>query len=258
LNLGVNIDHIALLREGRCMEHPDPLEALHILHIAGVDQVTIHLREDRRHIKDSDVIDIIKHSKIPVNLECALNDDIINFAMEYKPHRVTFVPEKREEVTTEGGLDLVNNFDTIFTHSRALKMNDVEISLFIDPSVENIKIAKSLEIDMVELHTGTFANIYAMKNSNLSKTHHSIKELQLPRFELENKLRDSIDAIKDSTKEAQEFGISVFAGHGLNYQNVHKIAQIENIIELNIGQSIIAKSIFVGLERAILDMKALL
>jgi pyridoxine 5-phosphate synthase len=153
---------------------------------------------------------------------------------------------------------LVNNFDAIFKHSRHLKMNDVQISLFIDPSVENIKTTKSLEVDMVELHTGTFANIYSMMYSNLSKTHHSIKELEIPRFELENKLRDSLNIIKQTTQEAQEFGISVFAGHGLNYQNTHLITQIPNILELNIGQSIIAKSVFVGLQRAILDMKDIL
>jgi len=258
MDLGVNIDHIAYLRETRKMEHPDPLEALHILHLAKASQVTIHLREDRRHIVDEDVKDIIKYSKLPVNLECSLNQEIVDFAMKYRPHRVTFVPENRQEVTTEGGLDLANNFDAIFKHSRHLKMNDVEVSLFIDPNVENIKSTKSLEIDMVELHTGTFANIYSMAYSNLSKTHNSIKELEMPRFELRNKLRDSLDDIKQTVNEALNFGISTFAGHGLNYQNTHMIAGIKGITELNIGQSIVARSIFVGLEKAILDMREII
>ena len=258
MNLGVNIDHIALLREGRKMDHPDPIEALVFLQLANADQVTVHLREDRRHIKDNDVINIINQSKIPVNLECALNEEIVNFACKYRPDRVTFVPEKREEVTTEGGLDIENNFDKIFKYTRQLKMNDVEVSLFIDPNIKHIKGVKSAEIDMVEFHTGAYANIFAMLSSNLSKTHNSISDLNFPKAKLKKLLQVEIDKIKESCKEAKEFKIETFAGHGLNYQNVQHILQIKDITELNIGQSIIARAVFVGLETAIRQMKEII
>jgi len=240
------------------MEHPDPMDALGILQMSGASQVTIHLREDRRHICDDDARSIIRHSKIPVNLECALNRDIVDFACEHKPHRVTFVPEKREEVTTEGGLDIESNFDAICKYTKQLKMHDVDVSLFLDPHVENIRRTKSAEIDKIEFHTGAYANIYAMLNSSLSKNRNSIKELEIPRFRLRAMLEAKLRELAECVAETEEFGIESFAGHGLNYENVSDIVKITGITELNIGQSIIARSVFVGLEQAILQMRELI
>ncbi|MCK5111292.1 MAG: pyridoxine 5'-phosphate synthase [Arcobacteraceae bacterium] len=258
MKLGVNIDHIAVLREAREINDPNPLDALGICKLAGADQITIHLREDRRHIHDEDAKNIINLSALPVNLECSINDEIIKIACELKPHRVTLVPENRAEVTTEGGLDVKGNFEQIKKVVRLLHKNEIEVSLFIDPCEEMIKLSKELKCEWIELHTGSFANIYAMLFSGLDRTHHSIKQLELSRDELTKKLKKSIREIKKYSKLAREIGLKVAAGHGLNYQNVELITTIKEIEELNIGQSIIARSVFAGLEKAIIDIKELI
>jgi pyridoxine 5-phosphate synthase len=256
--LGVNIDHIAVLREARAIHDPSPMDAISICKLAGADQITIHLREDRRHIQDADAAYIIENSPIPVNLECGLNDEIVNIAAQLKPHKVTLVPEKREEVTTEGGLDMNANFEFIYRASRFIKMNDIEVSLFIDPSLDAIQSCQSAEIDFVELHTGEYANIDLMLNTNLSQTHNSIKELELPRHRLKRLRRESLERLDSAAQLATDLGMSVAMGHGLNYQNVQEILKIKNVSELNIGQSIIARSVFVGLQRAIEDMNRII
>lgn len=256
--LGVNIDHIAVLREARKINDPNPLDALSICKLSGADQITIHLREDRRHIHDNDVKTIIAQSALPVNLECSINSDIIDIVCKLKPFRATLVPENRDEVTTEGGLDVEKNFEKIQKVIEKLHQNGIEVSLFIDPNEKAVEISKKLQAQWIELHTGTFANIYAMLYSNLASTHHSIKELELSKTELKAKLKTSINDIENSSKLANNLGLKVAAGHGLNYQNVTKICQIPQILELNIGQSIIARSVFTGLKRAITDMKALI
>ncbi len=256
--LGVNIDHIAVLREARKINDPNPLDALGICKLSGANQITIHLREDRRHIHDNDAKNIIKNSSLPVNLECSIDDEIIDIVCSLKPHRATLVPEKREEVTTEGGLDLEKYYDKIQKAVKRLKDNEIEVSLFIDPKKEFIDLSHKLEVQWCELHTGTFANIYAMLYTNLKHTHHNIKELDLSKEELEKKLKSSLKDIKKISKYAREKNIKVAAGHGLNYQNVNLISNIKYIEELNIGQSIIARSVFTGLEKAIKDMKELI
>jgi len=256
--LGVNIDHIAVLREARQINDPNPLDALGICKLAGADQITIHLREDRRHMQDSDTINIIKLSQLPVNLECSINDKMIEIACKNKPHRVTLVPENREEVTTEGGLDIINNYKQLEKVIKKLHKHEIEVSLFIDPNKDIIELSKQLNVEWIELHTGSFANIYAMLHSGLNKSHHSIKELELSRKELSSKLVDSIKEIKKSSKMAKKLALKVAAGHGLNYQNVHNISTIKEISELNIGQSIIARSVFVGLKDSIIEMKELI
>lgn len=256
--LGVNIDHIAVLREARKINDPNPLDALGICKLSGADQITIHLREDRRHIHDNDAIAIIKQSSLPVNLECSINDQIINIVCNLKPSRVTLVPENRDEVTTEGGLDIKKNFEKLQKVIDKLHENEIEISLFIDPNEQIIDLSNQLEVEWIELHTGTFANIYAMLHSNLSNTHHTIKELELSKNELKNKLAISIKELENSAKIAKKLGLKVAAGHGLNYQNVTLISRIPEIEELNIGQSIIARSVFTGLSKAIIDMKELI
>lgn len=257
LTLGVNIDHVAVLREARKVNDPDLIHALKIATQSGADQITIHLREDRRHIHDEDLIDVMKHSSVPVNLECSINEKILEIVCKAQPHRVTIVPEKREELTTEGGLDLFGQEERIALAVEMLHDYLIPVSLFINPTIEAIVQAKNLNAEMVELHTGEYANVYAMLHSNLSKTDHSIKELELPRYELQSKLQKSYEMLKSASKKAIDENLVVAAGHGLNYQNVKDIIAINEITELNIGQSIIARSVFTGLESAVKEMKQL-
>ncbi len=258
MKLGVNIDHIAVLREARKVADPDPLDALSICKRAGADQITIHLREDRRHMQDSDAKNIIALSALPVNLECAIEPGMIDIACTLRPHRVTLVPEKREEVTTEGGLAVTGAQPKLKEAIKRLQAEEIEVSLFIDPTLDAVRAAALLHVEWIEFHTGKYANIYAMLYSNLGKTHHTIKALELPRKVLKQMLDDELRNLRLLSCDAMELGLKVAAGHGLNYQNVQSIVEIETIEELNIGQSIIARSVYTGLEQAILDMKALL
>lgn len=255
--LGINIDHIAVLRNARLVNDPDPLDALGILRLGGADQVTIHLREDRRHINDEDAQSIINLSHLPVNLECSIDEEIVKKVIKLKPFRATLVPEKREEVTTEGGLDLKKNFERLKKVVKSFQKNHIEVSLFIDPTVEAIELSRELGVEWIELHTGKYANLYQMLFSNLAKTFHSVKELELSKAQLETLYFAELEKLHYSAELAKNLGLKVAAGHGLNYQNVTKIKQIDNIIELNIGQSIIARSVFTGLQKAIEDMKEL-
>ncbi len=256
--LGVNIDHIAVLREARKVNDPDPLDAVSLSRRAGANQITIHLREDRRHINDYDTKRIIRNSHLPVNLECAVTKEIIDIVLDLKPHRITLVPENREEVTTEGGLDIKKHFERIKEIKEVTKKEGIEVSLFIDPALEIVELSSKLDVEWIELHTGLYSNIYAMLFSNLRYTPHCIKELDLPRETLHVKLQESLNALIQSSKLAKELGLKVAAGHGLNYQNVKNIVDIKEIEELNIGQSIIARSVFVGFENAVKEMKELI
>lgn len=257
MNLGVNIDHIAVLREARKINDPDPLMALSVCAQSGADQITIHLREDRRHIHDEDARRIIMTSPLPVNLECSINPAIIDIVCSLHPHRATLVPEKREEVTTEGGLDVIGSYESILNTINILSAREIEVSLFIDPTREAIEASERLGAQWVELHTGSYANLYAMRHSALVHSHHAIESLRLPRQELDNKIEQAYGALVDAANYARSLGLKVAAGHGLNYQNVTPIVQIDTIEELNIGQSIIARSIFTGLATAVSDMKTL-
>jgi pyridoxine 5-phosphate synthase len=258
ITLGVNIDHIAVLREARKINDPDPLMALAICAQNGADQITIHLREDRRHIHDEDARKIIQNSPLPVNLECSINPEMLTIACALMPHRVTLVPEKREEVTTEGGLDVHTHSDTLSRAITMLQLHHIEVSLFIDPSRSAVEQSAKLGAQWVELHTGSYANLYAMRHTNLSYTHHCLTELaQFDRNELGEKLENAFADIVDTANHARTLGLKVAAGHGLNYQNVTAITKISTIEELNIGQSIIARSVFTGLAQAVSEMKAL-
>lgn len=257
IDLGVNIDHIAVLREARKINDPDPLMALAICAQAGADQITIHLREDRRHIHDDDAYRIIASSPVPVNLECAIDVDIIRIVTVLHPHRATLVPEKRSEVTTEGGLDVMGSYESILNTIKTLKSAEIEISLFIDPTLDAVNLSHKLGAQWVELHTGTYANLYAMRYSALPHSHHAIDELRLTRHELDERLTQALEAIKNAAEHANSLGLKVAAGHGLNYQNVGAIVAMDTITELNIGQSIIARSIFTGLSSAVKEMKNL-
>ncbi|EDO6824042.1 TPA: pyridoxine 5'-phosphate synthase [Campylobacter coli] len=253
--LGVNIDHIAVLRQARMVNDPDLLEAAFIAAKFG-DQITLHVREDRRHAQDFDLENIIRFCKSPINLECALNDEILNLALKLKPHRITLVPEKREELTTEGGLNL--NHNKIKKSIEKLQNAQIEVSLFINPSLEDIQKSYELKADFIELHTGHYANLHNALFSNISHTAFALKEFDLSKKTLQSKFEEELNNIEICAKKGVELGLKVAAGHGLNYKNVSQIANIKKICELNIGQSIVARSVFVGLQNAILEMKALL
>lgn len=251
--LGVNIDHIAVLREARKVNDPDLLEAAFLVSPL-CDQITIHVREDRRHANENDLENILKYCKCIVNLECSL--DMIEYALKYKPSRITLVPEKRQELTTEGGLNLNN--EKLQEAILKLKQAQIETSLFIDPNLKDIEKSKELNADYIELHTGLYANIYNALYTNINHTPYAISNLLLEKNDLKKLLDEELLRLKESAKFAKQLGLKVAAGHGLNYQNVKNIVNILEIEELNIGQSIIAKSIFIGLKEAILQMKALM
>ncbi|MFA6190967.1 MAG: pyridoxine 5'-phosphate synthase [Sulfurimonas sp.] len=257
MKLGINIDHVAVLREARRVNDPEILQALFVACANGADQITIHLREDRRHIQDMDAKNIIQNSSVPVNLECSINTNILDIVCKLRPHRATLVPEKREEVTTEGGLDVFGYAEEIRYSIEQLHDSIIPVSLFVDPTLLAMEKSRELGAEMVELHTGTFANLFAMLNSSLPYSNHSVKEFELPRYELSDRLEKSIEDIKNAARHAKKIGLEVAAGHGLNYHNVHEMMKIEEIVELNIGQSIIARSVFSGLADAVKEMKRL-
>jgi pyridoxine 5-phosphate synthase len=233
--LGVNIDHIATIREIRHGIYPEPLFAASICEAAGADSIVIHLREDRRHIKDSDLYILKKAVKTKLNLEMSLADDIVDIACKVKPDQSTFVPEKRQELTTEGGLDVKSNFKRISCALNKLKKQNIEVSLFIDPDKAQVSYAKKTGAESIELHTGRFANA-----KNKKEQDKYLKELKV------------------AAGFANKLGLHVFAGHGLDYNNVQKVASIKEIEEFNIGYSIVCRAALVGLERAVKEMKALI
>ncbi len=236
MRLGVNIDHIATLREARKTYEPDPIKGALIARDAGADQITFHLREDRRHIQDEDVYKLRTVIKeIPLNMEMAPTEEMKRIALDVKPERITLVPEKREEITTEGGLDVVSIKDYLTEYIKDIKKAGIKVALFIDPEEKQIDVSLDVGADAIELHTGEYAN---------SKT------------DIERKKQ--LDRIEKTAKYGKSIGLNVFAGHGLTYTNVQPVAKIREIEELNIGHSIIANSVFWGLEEAVRKMKRLI
>jgi len=256
MNLGVNIDHIATIREARRINDPDPLEAMFLAKSGGADQITLHLREDRRHIDEFDLKRVIESSQIPVNVECALNEDIVTIVKNLTPNRVTVVPEKREEVTTEGGLSLRGNEKLKRTLAEFQNVG-ISVSLFVDPTLESIDDALKLNADALEFHTGAFANYWLAINSNINRTKHKLHDKE-SREIVQKALENSLKEIRVCADEAKKAGFFVAAGHGLNYQNVLYIKEIAEIEELNIGHSIVARAVMVGFERAVREMKELI
>ena len=232
--LGVNIDHIANVREARKTIEPDPVQFAFLAELGGADSITVHLREDRRHIKDRDVHILRKIIKTNLNLEMAATDEMLNIAKEVKPDFVTLVPEKREEVTTEGGLNIVIKKDYYSDFIKELNESNIKVSAFIDPITKQIECSNKIGCDFIELHTGTYSELKGQAQ--------------------ENELQKLIEA----SYFANDLGLIVNAGHGLNYQNVLKIASIYNINELNIGHSIVARALAVGLEKSVREMKNLI
>ena len=232
--LGVKIDHIANVRQARRTVEPDPVQYAFLAELGGADSITVHLREDRRHIQDRDVFLLKDTIKSKLNLEMAATEEMLEISKKLRPDFVTLVPEKREEVTTEGGLDVKSNEQYLKNFVGSLKESNIEVSAFIDPSSEQINSSKDIGFDYIELHTGKYADLRGKEQ---------YRELQ---------------KIIESTLEATDLGLIVNAGHGLNYSNVKKIAAINNINELNIGHSIVARALAVGLEKSVREMKSLI
>ena len=236
IRLGVNIDHVATVRNARGENYPDPNKAALMAKKSGASSITVHLREDRRHITDKDLFKIVRLKNIRVNLEIAPTNKMLKIALKSKPNFVCIVPEKRKELTTEGGLNLNKNNFRIKKIIYYLKKKGIRTSLFIEPRIQNIKKAKKLGADCVELHTGKFCNLY-----NLNK-----------------KFFNEFNKIKKVAQYANIVGLEVHAGHGLTYQTAKMIKKIKSVKELNIGHFIISEAIFVGLKQAILNFKNVL
>lgn len=238
--LGVNIDHVATLRQARGnVPYPEPLYAAQLAESAGADGITVHLREDRRHIQDRDLKLLSQTIQTRLNFEMAVTQEMVDFALNIQPTYCCFVPEKREELTTEGGLDVVKYFDKIQKFTALLQKNNIQVSLFIDPEEEQIRAAKNTGAKLIELHTGAYAE------ADLNKQDKSARDHELAK-------------IQQSAKFAQQLGLIVNAGHGLTYQNVSAIAAIPEIYELNIGHSIVSQALFDGFEKAVYKMKKLM
>jgi pyridoxine 5-phosphate synthase len=229
--LGVNVDHVATLRQARRAVYPDPVTVAALAEAAGAGQITIHLREDRRHIQDRDLKLLRETCQTVLNLEMAATQEMVKIAYEVKPDLVTLVPERREELTTEGGLDVTGQRDALAQVIRHLKDGEIEVSLFIDPDLDPVRAAHRLDADRVELHTGRYCE--ARNGRERSR---------------------ELTRVVDAARAASKLGLGVAAGHGLNYENVEAIARIQEIDELNIGHAIVARAVLVGMDRAVRDM----
>lgn len=233
--LGVNVDHVATLRQARGGTDPDPLAAAVLVELAGADGLVVHLREDRRHIQDRDLRLLREMTRTKLDLEMAADTEMVKIALNIKPDLVTLVPEKRQELTTEGGLDVAGQRDRIHGIVTLLHNGGIPVSVFIEPDLNQIKAAHKVAADFVELHTGRYANATRSKEADME-----------------------FESITQAARLAYKLGIGVNAGHGLNYRNVKRLTHIPEIVEYNIGHSIIARSVLVGLVQAVKEMKALL
>jgi pyridoxine 5-phosphate synthase len=235
IDLGVNIDHVATLRNARGTIYPDPIRAALLAEEAGADAITLHLREDRRHIKDADVEAIRPQLHTRMNLESAVTAEMIDFACRIKPQDVCLVPERREEVTTEGGLDVVKYFSQVQTAVRQLQAEGIRVSLFIDADAAQIQAAAEAGAPVIELHTGRYADAHG-----------------------DAQQQDELERVRQGVAEGIKYGLKVNAGHGLHYTNVQAIAAIPDIAELNIGHAIVAHAVFAGWQNAVREMKAIM
>jgi pyridoxine 5-phosphate synthase len=235
IKLGINIDHVATLREARGTKYPSVIQAALRAEQSGADSITLHLREDRRHMQDADIFALRPLLQTKMNLECAVTDEMIAIALEVAPQDVCLVPEKREERTTEGGLDVVVHFDKVAAATKKLSAAGIRVSLFIAPDIDQIDAANKIGAPVIELHTGTFADA----------SDDAAQALELQR-------------IQQALTHGLKLGLIVNAGHGLNNHNVHKVAALDGIEELNIGHAIVAHALFVGWDNAVREMKALI
>jgi pyridoxine 5-phosphate synthase len=233
--LGVNVDHVATLRQARRTTYPDPVTAAAMSELAGAGQITIHLREDRRHIQERDLRILRETVQTLLNLEMAATQDMVKIAYEHKPDVVTLVPERREELTTEGGLEVNGQKDALAKIIKNLKDGEITVSLFIDPDLDQVRASHKVNADRIELHTGRYCEA---RN--------------------EREREREFSRIVDAAKAGARLGMGVAAGHGLNYDNVRAIARIQEIDELNIGHAIVARAVLVGFERAVREMLELM
>ncbi len=235
IRLGVNVDHVATLRQLRGTRFPDPAAAAALCELAGADQITVHLREDRRHIQDRDLRVLRQTVQTELNLEMAATQEMVQLCYEVKPDMATLVPERRAELTTEGGLDVVTQREHVKKIVKTLRDGEIVASLFIDPDVDQVRAAHKVDAQRVEIHTGRYCE--ALNRGDRQK---------------------ELDRVVDAAKAARKLGMGVAAGHGLNYANVAAVAAIAEIDELNIGHAIVARAVLVGLDRAVRDLVVLL
>lgn len=238
IRLGVNIDHVATIRNARGGDHPDPMRAVRIVEAAGGDGITVHLREDRRHIRDTDLDAIMSQAQLPVNLEMAATEEMLGIALRHKPHAACIVPERREERTTEGGLDAAGQHNHLAPIVSRLLDAGIRLSLFIEPDAQQIEAAMRLRAPVVEFHTGRYAHLFHDNDSQGV-------EAELKR-------------VADAAALAAKNGIEPHAGHGLTFENVQPIAAIPQLAELNIGHYLVGEAIFIGLEESVRRMRALM
>jgi pyridoxine 5-phosphate synthase len=229
--LGVNVDHVATLRQARGTDYPDPVEAALMAEIAGADSITLHLREDRRHIQDHDLRRLQERMQTHINFEMAVTEEMVAIARDLQPSDCCLVPEKREELTTEGGLDVVGQFDKVAEACRLLAEKDVRVSLFIDPEASQLDAAKKAGASVVELHTGAYADARGIAQE------------------------EALARVASAARYGFELGLTINAGHGLHYENVSAIAVLPEVVELNIGHAIVARAVFDGLPHAVSEMK---
>ena len=233
--LFVNVDHVATIREARKTHEPDPLKAALLAEKIGVEGITVHLREDRRHIQDEDVRIIHKNIKTKLNLEMAAIKEMVELALELKPYQISLVPEKRQEITTEGGLDVCSQVQELTDIQKQIKKQGILLSLFVDPDMVQIEASKKVAADSIEINTGAY--------SELTDS---------------GKVEEELVRIQEAAKQAVKLGLRVFAGHGLNFDNVKAIAAIPEIEELNIGHFLVAQSVYMGMEEAVKKMKQII
>ena len=234
-SLGVNIDHVATVRQARKTNEPDPIWAATLAELGGADGITIHLREDRRHIQQRDLHLLRQTTQVKLNLELACNDEVLAIACQVRPYQATLVPERREEVTTEGGLDVAGSPQRVAEAVQQLQEAGIRVSLFLDPDLAQIEAAAASGASAVELHTGAYAHAAA-----------------------EFAAEDALETLRQAGAQVRAAGLALHAGHGLTYRNVRPVAELADMEELNIGHSIIARAIMVGLEKAVRDMKRLI
>jgi pyridoxine 5-phosphate synthase len=230
--LFVNVDHVATIREARKTYEPDPLKAALLIEKVGVEGITVHLREDRRHIQDKDVRIIHNGIKTKLNLEMAAIKEMVDLALELKPYQVSLVPEKRQEITTEGGLDVFSQIPELLDIQKRIKSQGILFSLFVDPDITQIKASKEVGADSIEINTGVYSELTD-----------------------QTKIEEELARIREAAKQAERLGLRVFAGHGLNFDNVKAIVAIPEIEELNIGHFLVAQSVYIGIEEAVKIMK---
>jgi pyridoxine 5-phosphate synthase len=235
IDLGVNIDHVATLRNARGTPYPDPIQAALLAEEAGADLITLHLREDRRHIKDADVEALRPQLRTRMNLESAVTSEMLDFACRIKPQDACLVPERRAEVTTEGGLDVVKHFSEVSAAVKQLQAEGIRVSLFIDADAEQIKAAAEAGAPVIEIHTGRYADAHG-----------------------EEEQQRGLERVRQGVLEGVKLGLKVNAGHGLHYTNVQAIAEIPEIAELNIGHAIVSQALFIGWQNAVKEMKAIM